>query len=135
MALDFAIATYTIYCEASGESRQAKLGVAYSEISRWKTGRFGETIAVVCLKRKQYSEWNGDVVNNNNLLRAARCSDTDPSWLECLDVFHAAMAGSEPDPTHGATHYHDTSIDPPDWTIGAIRTAQLGKLIFYRGVR
>jgi spore germination cell wall hydrolase CwlJ-like protein len=39
------------------------------------------------------------------------------------------------DPTHAATHYHDTSINPPDWTVGAIRTVKLGKLIFYKGVR
>jgi N-acetylmuramoyl-L-alanine amidase len=137
MAGDRVIATYTIYCEASGEDHAARLGVAYSEVNRFRTGRFGATLAEVCLRRAQYSEWNGDKVDNANLLRAARCPDSDAVMLDCGQAFDEALLGRAPDPTRGATHYHDVSMadDPPSWTVGAIRTATLGRLIFYRGVK
>ena len=135
MAFDKPIAMMTIYCEASGEDHTTKLGVAWSIVNRLRSARFGDTIAEVCLKRMQFSEWNADQTDNINLLRAARCSDNDSVMTDCGVAFDQAIFASVPDPTHGATHYHDTSIAPPSWTVGAIRTVQLGKLIFYRGVR
>lgn len=135
MAFDRAIACYTIFCEASGEDHTARLGVAWCIINRVAAKRFGETAAEVCLKRMQFSEWNADQSDNLNLLRAARCPDNDPVMLDCGIAFDQAQFASIPDPTHSATHYHDTSIAPPAWTVGAIRTVQLGRLLFYRGVK
>lgn len=135
MAGDRTIASYTIYGEASGEDYQTRLGVAYCIINRFKAGRFGKTIAAVCLARLQFSSWNSDEGDRNNLLRAALCPDTDPIFVDCGNAYDQAYFGAVPDPTHGATNYYDTSIPPPDWTVGAIRTVQLGRLVFYRGVR
>ena len=134
LAFDRTFAVATIYCEASGQSQEARLGVAYSEINRWKTGRFGKTIAEVVLRREQYSEWNGDVVDNKNLLRMADVADNDEVLLACGDMYDAALSGSIPDPTDGATHYYDTSIAPPTWTVGATKTVQIGTLIFWKNV-
>jgi len=135
MAFDRQIAGITIFCEASSEPHEARLGVAYTIINRSKVPlRFGATVAAVCLRRMQFSEWNDDAVDNRNLERAALAAEDDPVMLDCLACFDEALNGNS-DPTHGATHYHDDSISPPSWTDGAIRTCKLGKLIFYRGVK
>jgi hypothetical protein len=134
MAFDRPIAVTTIYCEASGEDHVTRLGVAFCIMNRSKMPRFGSTIAEVCLERAQFSEWLSDPGDNANLRRAARCPDNDPVMIDCGLAYDQAYFAAVPDPTHSATHYHDTSIQPPAWTEGAIRTVQLGKLIFYRGV-
>jgi N-acetylmuramoyl-L-alanine amidase len=135
MAFDKPLATITIYCEASSEDHTARLGVAWTIINRLRSARFGDTVAEVCLKRLQFSEWNADQADNFNLLRAARCPDDDSVMLDCGTAYDQAYFNAVPDPTHGATHYHDTSIQPPAWAKDAIRTVQLGRLIFYRGVK
>jgi len=135
MAFDREIATITIYSEASGEDHTTRLGVAYTILNR--LGRFGSTVSEVCLKRLQFSGWNADPLDNANLLRAARCPDDDEAMRDCGIAFDQAKYQSVPDPTHSATHYYDVSManNPPSWALGAIRTVQLGRLIFFRGVR
>lgn len=137
MAFDREIASYTIFCEASSEDHTARLGVACCLFNRLATAKFGETIAEICLKRMQFSEWNADQNDNLNLLRAARAPDRDPVMVDCGIAFDQAQFKSIPDPTHGATHYIDDRLEdnPPAWTIGAIQTVKLGRLIFYRGIR
>lgn len=103
-----------------------------------KDGRFGTNAANVCLKRLQFSSWNGDPVNNRNLLRVINMPRSDPTLLDCALAYDEAAAGA--DPTGGATHYFDTSISPPSWTKvqpdgrQAIKTCQIGKLIFFKDV-
>jgi spore germination cell wall hydrolase CwlJ-like protein len=132
MAYDKAIAVITIACEASNQPHAARQGVAASIFNRLADGRFGATIAAICLKRFQYSEWNGDAADNANLERVARLGDDEPVIRDCAVAYDEAAAGA--DPTHGATHYHDTSIAPPAWTQHATRTCEIGALIFYRDV-
>ena len=134
MAFNRPIAATTIFCEASGEPSEARRGVAHVIVNRANRPlRFGATVAAVCLRRMQFSEWNDDALDNRNLERAALADDDDPIMLDCLAAFDEAVAGGT-DVTGGATHYHDDSIQPPDWTVGAVRTCKLGRLIFYRGV-
>lgn len=133
MAYDKAIAVITVAAEASNQSHPARQGVAASIFNRLADGRFGTTIAAICLKRFQYSEWNGDASDNANLERVAKLPDGDPVILDCAVAYDEAAAGK--DPTGGATHYHDTSIAPPNWTQGATRTCQIGALIFYTNVK
>lgn len=136
MAYSIQIGAATIFCEASGEPTEVKLGVAWVLVNRAVDGRWGRTISEVCLDRKQFSEWNDDSGNNANLKRMARAGDADAVLMECEEALRTALhSGNETDPTQGATHYHDTSIAPPDWTEGAVRTVQLGKLVFYKGVK
>lgn len=140
MALDRTFAAVTGYCEASGEPLDAKRGVIWSMFNRLADGRFGKSITGICLSRKQFSEWNDDAKNNANLLRIAGIVDDDPGLEVFLDLFdqikNAVVLGNRAaDPTNGATHYYDTSVEPPYWTAGAIRTVQLGKLVFYKGVK
>jgi len=137
MAYDLQIGAITVYCEASGESPEAQLAVAFTFENRLAdpSHRYGRSVAEVCLRRYQYSEWNADQVDNTNLLRAARCPASDPVLQACAYAVQEAMSGGVTDPSGGATHYHDTSIPPPSWTQGATRTGQIGRLVFYKGVQ
>jgi N-acetylmuramoyl-L-alanine amidase len=133
MAFDRAIAAITTYCEASSASPMERRCVTHSYFNRRKDGRFGHTVAEVCLKRMQYSEWNGDAADNANLLRAARAGDGDPVMADCAAAFDEVAAGAF-DPTGGATHYHDRSITPPYWAARAVVALETAKFIFYRSV-
>lgn len=133
MAFDRAIAAITIFCEASSASPAERRAIAHVLFNRQHDGRFGATVAEVCLRRMQFSEWNGDKPDNINLLRAARVAELSPAMLDCSAAFDEAFQGSR-DTTNGATHYHDKSIAPPDWTAGATVTLDTAKFIFYAHV-
>src|SRR5260221_260957 len=111
MAFDRQIAALTIYCEASGEPHEGKVAVAATLFNRLKTGRFGKTIAAVCLRRYQYSEWNDDKANNANLIRGAETPEANPVMADCLAAYDEALAGA--DPSLGAMHYYAASIPSP----------------------
>ena len=49
----------------------------------------------------------------------------------CRRIAGRAAAGALPDPTAGATHWHD-AVEMPGWAIGHIPTAEVGGLVFYR---
>ncbi len=133
MAFDKQIAAITTYCEASSAAAMERRCVVHSYFNRVKDGRFGHTVAEVCLKRYQYSEWNGDAADNANLMRAARAKDDDTIMLDCLVAFDEVATGAV-DPTNGATHYHDKSIAPPYWAVNAQRTLETPKFLFYTAV-
>lgn len=125
----------TIYCEASSASQDERDAIAHVMVNRLKNpARFGKTLAAVCLKRMQFSEWNGDAADNANLLRAAEVSDDDIILTGSMQSVSYALNGW-PDPTNGATHYHDKSIAPPAWTQGATCTLSTDKFRFYAGVK
>lgn len=111
----------------------------HSQFNRLKDGRFGRSIAEVCLRRFQYSEFNDDALDNANLLRGAGLPAENPAVVDCLKAFDEILAGA-PDPTNRATHYHDKSISPPSWTQkqpdGRQATVALTtpKFIFYSNV-
>ena len=135
MAFDQAIGTMTVYCEASGAGAEAQLAVAYSLMNRLAAGRYGATVAEVCLRRYQYSEWLPDAGDNADLLRAARVPDGDLVLQACAQALAQALSGAAPDPTGGATHYYGTNIAAPAWTRGATETCQIANLIFYKDVQ
>lgn len=130
MAFDREIAALTIFCEASGEPHAGKVAVAATFFNRLKTGRFGKTIAAVCLARYQYSEWNDDRADSANLIRGAEVSDDD--MADCLDAFDEAARGG--DPSLGATHYFAVSIPAPAWAAQGTETVQIGHHKFFKNV-
>jgi hypothetical protein len=134
MAFDRQITALVAYCEASGASAFERRCVVHSIFNRVKAKRFQPTAAGVCLQRYQYSEMNDDTGDNRNLLRGANAPDNDPVMQDCLAAFDQITAGAF-DPTGGATHYHDKSISPPAWTVGATMCLETPKFLFYRGVK
>jgi len=134
MAFDRPLAIITTFCEASSATPMERRCVMHTIFNRVKEGRFGPTPAHVCLKRMQFSEWNGDARDNANLLRAADASDSDSVMLDCAAAFDEVEGGA-PDQTNGATHYHDKTIAPPPWTVGATMTLETAKFFFYSNVK
>lgn len=134
MAFDRPIAALTTFCEASNAAPDERRCVMHVIYNRRADGRFGKTIAEVCLRRIQFSEWNDDKGDNANLLRGADAADDDPVMLDCLAAFDD-VAKAYFDPTGKATHYHDKSIPPPPWAVGATVALVTAKFIFYRDVK
>jgi spore germination cell wall hydrolase CwlJ-like protein len=134
MAFDRPIAALTAFCEASGASPAERRAVTHTFFNRAKSGHYPETVAGVCLQRFQFSEWNDDAADNRNLERGALAPDNDPVMQDCLAAFDEVAAGAF-DPTGGATHYHDKSIQPPAWTVGATMCLETPKFFFYRNVK
>jgi spore germination cell wall hydrolase CwlJ-like protein len=129
---DFAreVAVRTIYGEARGESEEGQRAVAHVLWNRVRDGRWGQTLATVCLARMQFSCWNASDPNRQQI---AEIADNDP----ILERLHSLLdaARTEKDPTYGATHYFSTSmIQPPSWSIGATLCGTFGRHRFYRDV-
>ena len=55
----------------------------------------------------------------------------DPVLAMCRRVAERAVAGALPDPTAGATHWHDADA-LPGWAVGRVPSAEIGGLVFYR---
>jgi hypothetical protein len=55
----------------------------------------------------------------------------DPVLVICRRIASRAAGGTLPDPTIGATHWHD-ACELPSWAIGQGATAEIGGLVFYR---
>jgi len=127
MAYDLQIAAATVFMEASGEPDEGKRGVVHVLVNRLKSGRWGKTLAAVCLAPKQFSCWN---IADPNRKRMAETSDTFLRYFEqlVLDV----LAGKDSDPTEGAMWYLNPSLCSPDWEKDYEKTATLGHQNFYK---
>jgi spore germination cell wall hydrolase CwlJ-like protein len=55
----------------------------------------------------------------------------DPALAVCRRIARRAAAGLLPDPTGGATHWHDARA-LPGWALGRVPAAEVGGLVFYR---
>lgn len=105
---DIDILARTVYGEARGESDLGKLAVAHVVMNRVKAdvhgdGRpdwWGEGIAAVCLKPRQFTCWD-----DANRLALMQADLSDPAFARCLVAAIEAAHGLKPDPTGGATHY------------------------------
>jgi spore germination cell wall hydrolase CwlJ-like protein len=134
-AYEFILVALCVWREARGEPRDAKRGVAWTIRNRaMQPSWWGKDWVSVVLKPWQFSSFNADDPNV-----AKWPSPQDSAWLACMEAAEEALSGSGEDPTGGATHYHDASLDrnPPSWACdGSMQpTAHLGRLRFYRRVR
>jgi N-acetylmuramoyl-L-alanine amidase len=110
----------TIYGEARNQRYGTKLGVGWTVKNRVALGTwYGTSVREVCLKRWQYSCWNEGDPNREKLLVPRERQ----AWLACVEAAWAVLLGEAPDPTGGATHYYDQSLDdnPPRWARRATR--------------
>lgn len=129
MAFDEEIADMTIFMEASGEPPEGRRAVAWVIVNRLNSGRYGASLAAVCLHPFQFSCWN---TSDPNRLRIAKTPESDPVLLDCALALQQAQAGGT-DPTDGATlYYSDSMTTPPDWASAAIFTVKIGSQLFYR---
>jgi len=124
----------TIWREARGESFDARTGVAF--VIRNRVNRpcwWGKTWLQVCFTKWQFSGVTG--VGDGNLIKWPQENHIADwkSWEDCLLIAEKVYNGQLSDPTKGATHYHDDSIDYPQaWGDNMQPTTSIGKLRFYR---
>lgn len=135
MAFDRQYGATVIDAEAENQPAEARLGVAWSLLNRHRINpaRYGFTIAEVCIKPYQYSEFNNDALDRANLERVLRKLDSDPAIVDALAQYDAAVAGAR-DPTYGSTHFYANYIPAPPWTQNARLEAKLGNILFWSNV-
>lgn len=126
----------TVLGEASSESFQGQLAVAYVVVNRFikNPARFGRSVFEVAHQKMQFSCWNS---NDPNLSRISRTPIGAQELLVALEAAACAMSGRVKDPTLGADHYHTIEAPknvpwPPAWTKGMTQTAEIGGHVFYR---
>jgi N-acetylmuramoyl-L-alanine amidase len=131
---DLDILARTIYGEARGEfvkyGPAALMAVGNVIVNRWKRGgKFGKTLAEVCLKSKQFSCWNEN--DPNCTLIQKKDLEIDPLFKMCQAVGKKIALGLWPDLTRESDHYHATSCKPYWATAKKIRL-RLGHHVFYK---
>ena len=130
MTFDEQIAARTLWQECRGEPHEGQDAVAHVLWNRVRDGRWGHTLASVCLWPLQFSGWN---VHDPNRLTSAAVRDDDTVLLSLLSILDNAETSL--DPTKGATHYYAVSMPaPPDWIQGATYCGQFGRQKFYKDV-
>ena len=99
--------------------------------NRSRDRRYPAALASVATEPWQFSAYNE---NDPNRPKLEAVSDNDPTFVMAVSLATQAVAGTLPDITGGATHYHSRFITAPVWTFAAIRSAAIGDHVFYRGV-
>ena len=127
-AQDLVFLALTLWREARGENRSAKLAVAYVVLTRVAlNGWMGHDVLGVTTCPWQFSS----MTDPHDPQLTKWPSSSDLSWNECLGVAEAALGASEPNPAPTATHYHDISIGTPKAWGNANPVAQIGRLKFF----
>lgn len=132
MTWAFEVAARTLCQEVRGEPLEGQQAVAYVIKNRLAIGKWGSSLATVCLWPYQFSGWRGP--QDPNFTYACRLPDDDITLNHMRSVLQAAL-DSDKDPTDGATHYFSNIIQPPKWTNGAILCGKFGRQSFYKGVK
>jgi cell wall hydrolase len=122
----------TIWGEARGEGLRGMQAVANVIVNRANQGGWwGDSIATVALKDKQFSVWNDET--EPNTVAALNVDDNDLQFIEAISIAKEAVEGTLPDITGGATNYHADYVSPY-WADSSKITATIGKHIFYEGL-
>ena len=126
---DLQVAARTLWQEARGEPLEGQQAVAHVIVNRRASGRWGSTLASVCLWHAQFSGWNSA---DPNFKAACALPDDDPILQKMVTIVTAAE--SDPDSTHGAQFYYAASIPEPSWVVNATFCGKFGSQIFYKDV-
>jgi hypothetical protein len=143
-AIDLYMLTLLLGREAGNQKDDAILAVAWSVKNRvlrpgfWNWGRDWEGVIEA---RWQYSSIEGPS-NDPNLEKYPNLN-IEP-WERCLAIAEIVYNGMGTDPTRGATHYFDRSLDPdpangkpdrrPKWAkdVSMVDCCDIGAFHFYR---
>lgn len=126
------VAARTLCQEARGEPLTGQQAVACVIKNRLRDGRWGKSLASVCLWPHQFSGWAS--FKDPNFAYACDLPDDDPTLSHMMSVMQVAM-DSPTDFTKGATHYFALSIAAPAWVLGATQIGKFGNQMFYRDVK
>lgn len=125
------IAARTCWMEARGEGEAGMRAVAAVLVNRLRSGKWGKTLASVCLAPFQFSCWN---TSDPNRRAMADLDENDPLLLSALAYVADAESGNVPDPTNGATHYYATGTPDPAWVKVARFEGKIGHHFFFSHV-
>ena len=128
MAYDLYIGAATLFMETSGELPAGRVAVAHVLVNRLKNGKFGRTLAEICLRYRQFSGWND---KDPNGIRFAVAPD---ELLEPFEqILSNALSGKSADPTSGALFYYNPRVANPNWNFKElIQTAKIGNHLFFK---
>lgn len=126
------VAARTLAQEVRGEPPEGQSAVAHVLKNRLASGRWGHSLASVCLWRGQFSGWY--VPSDPNFAYACGLQDSDPILVKMRGVMQAAL-DAPADPTRGATHYVNLSVVTPAWVQGATVCGKFGHHTFYKDVK
>lgn len=128
------VSARTLAQEARGEPIDGQTAVAWVIKNRLVSGRWGKSLATVCLWPYQFSGWRGP--QDPNFTYACTLPDDNSVLLFMKDIMQKVL-DSNVDPTSGATHYANLSILPqkPAWIVGATLCGKFGNQSFYKGVK
>ena len=118
-------AAQNIYFESRGEPDLGQLGVGQVVLNRVDSHKWPNTVCDVVWQEKQFS-WTHD--GKSDRIKLSTKQDRRV-WIK--SVFYAVMSMIEDDSTNGATHYHNTSVEPY-WAESMTQTAHIGNHIFYK---
>lgn len=106
-----------IYFEARGESLKGQLAVAHVTINRQNSSKYPKTICGVVYQKNQFS-WT----------KSPRKITDQSLFDEIKELAHSVIIGKTEDPTNGALHFHNKSVQP-NWN-KRVRVI-IGNQIFY----
>ncbi len=119
-----------VYREARGESPLGQRAVAWVIRNRVeRAGWFGSDYLGVILKSKQFSSFNMGETQSTTYGHPG-----EGAWRESVHAAMDVMEDRFADPTLGATHYYDRSLDahPPAWAKTMTPTIDIGAFHFFR---
>lgn len=128
---DLDTVTRTLWGEARGEGEMGQRAVAWviRNRSEWPGGPYwwGSVPLGVCLKRGQFSCWNGD---DPNRAKIDALDTLDPEYQALHEIARQVMAGEVDDPTGHASHYEVVGAGAA-WAVGKQPSATIGRHAFY----
>ncbi len=128
MSWDLQVAARTLWGEVRGEPEEGQRAVAHVLWNRLRTGRWGKNLALVCMKRKQFSCWNDDDPQRD---RMAAITDDDVAIQKYVALLLATKHAAD-DPVEGALFYFSDSMkDPPSWAASMKFVRKIGHHAFY----
>ena len=129
-AIDIEILAMTLWAEAAEKPVRAIEALAALVMNRLRQGRDPNArhIAAICRAPFLFSCWNKRDPRHA-ALRAI--PPGDPALAICRRIAQRAASGLLPDPTEGATLWHDAA-HLPAWAVGQASIMEIGGLCFYR---
>jgi spore germination cell wall hydrolase CwlJ-like protein len=124
----------TLWGEAGGRPVRAIEAVASVVMTRVRLAakpggpaHLGRGVVGVCRAPFQFACWHPGHPRRRAIAELAKGAELGA----CRRIAARAVAGALPDPTSGATHYHEECV-LPRWALGITPSAALGGLVFYR---
>ena len=129
-AIDIEILAMTLWAEGADKPVRAIEALAALVMNRLRQGRDPNArhIAAICRAPFLFSCWNRHDPRHA-ALRAIPPGDA--AFAVCWRIAQRAASGLLPDPTGGATLWHD-GAHLPAWAVGQASIREIGGLCFYR---